>query len=126
VEVDDEEEEDDDEDAPGVDGVDKTANGTVQKRKRKKILKKSKGQNNWICVSGLPADVILEEIRDYFSKVCSCTVLCCAALYGAELSCTVVLFCTVLLCSDYLSFVFDVHRARGRGRGIGRGSVIIR
>jgi RNA recognition motif-containing protein len=78
---DDDEEEDDDEDAPGVDGVDKTANGTVQKRKRKKKQKKSKGPNNWIYISGLPADVSLEEIRDHFSKVCSCTVLHFSALF---------------------------------------------
>lgn len=61
----DEEEEDDNKE----DETDKVANGVVQKRKRKKKQKKNKGPNNWIYISGLPADISIEEIRDHFAKV---------------------------------------------------------
>ena len=100
-------EEDDEEDGPSADGVDKAANGTVLKRKRKKKQKKSKGPNNWIYISGLPADISFEEIRDHFSKVSTFLFLCFfvhffSVLRYASLS---FVFCAVVLCCVVLCFL---------------------
>ena len=101
-------EEDDEEDGPSADGVDKAANGTVLKRKRKKKQKKSKGPNNWIYISGLPADISFEEIRDHFSKVSTFLFLCFfvhffSVLRYASLS---FVFCAVVLCCVVFPFIF--------------------
>ena len=112
---DDDEEDDEEEDGPSADGVDKAANGTVLKRKRKKKQKKSKGPNNWIYISGLPADISFEEIRDHFSKVSTFLFLCfsvhlffCASpcfSFFCVLRCCVLLCCVVLCCVVF-SFIF--------------------
>lgn len=60
------EEEVDEEAKPEGDAV--SADPSKEKRKRKK-KKKAKLPNTWVYVSGLPADVTFEEIKDHFSKV---------------------------------------------------------
>lgn len=43
----------------------------VKAKKRRSKKKKNKGPNTWVYVTGLPADVTAEEIKDHFSKVSS-------------------------------------------------------
>jgi hypothetical protein len=45
-------------------------NTAENKQKKKRSKKKNKkGPNNWIYITGLPADVSLQEIKEHFSKV---------------------------------------------------------
>lgn len=41
------------------------------KVKRKRSNKKKRGPNNWVYVTGLPADVTYDEVFAHFSKVCN-------------------------------------------------------